>query len=111
MCEGDWISQMGPMVHTTGGLGRAGDVSSERTGLGLAGVQGYLHCPKTEGQMERGGLTRAGQHQEVERGGSVGKECCGVISWPQQVTAGVPSWVTASEGAKPRGLELGEEKW
>lgn len=76
MCEGDWISQMGPMVHARGGLGRAGVGSSERTGL--AGVQGYLHCPKTEGQMERGGLTRAGQHQEVERGESVGKNAVGV---------------------------------
>lgn len=75
MCEGDCISQVGPMVHATGGLGRAADGSSEKTGL--AGEQGYPHCPKTEGQMETGGPTRAGQHQEVARGGECGKECCG----------------------------------
>ena len=107
---------MGPLVHARGGLGRAGVGSSERTGL--AGVQGYLHCPKTEGQMERGGLTRAGQHQEVERGESVGKNAVGVgggragcVQLAQQVKEGVPNWVTTSEGAKPMGLELGGEKW
>lgn len=112
MCEGDCISQVGPMVHATGGLGRAADGSSEKTDL--AGEQGYPHCPKTEGQMETGGPTRAGQHQEVARGGECGKECCGgavVISWPQQVKEGMSNWVPTSEGARPKGLELGEENW
>ena len=112
MCEGDWISQVGPMVHATGVLGRAADGSSERTGL--AGVQGYPHCPKTEGQMETGGLTRAGQYQEVARGGACGKECCGGGS-DQLASAGEGRYAQlvfpTSEGARPRGLELGEEKW
>ena len=75
-------------------------------------MQGYPHCPKTEGQMETGGLTREGQYQEVVRGEACGKECCGGGS-DQLASAGEGRYAQLGPNlrrGRPRGLELGE-KW